>query len=250
MKKNFADKSDSLKENPDDLLMREAARIINEQETAKWDKAAEDYADIDCPAGLDEKIDALLEQFDRKEKFHKRLKLFGKAVAVAVLALGIFTVGLYGTSEAFRVQILDLLLHSHAEYDEVELDSNAESSTEESSEGSVGESEDLFVLQMNYVPEGYILVQNNSHNLVYQNAEGMYIRLRYLIDDSGSRINNEDFQSERVYRNGWEIELRYNESDYLAVWQDEAESFSLAVADMDKENFLKIIEGLSWREEE
>ncbi len=70
MKKDFDAEPDFLREE-EVKLMREAARIIDEQETERWEKAPEKYAHIAFPESLDEKIYALIDEFDRKKNLIK-----------------------------------------------------------------------------------------------------------------------------------------------------------------------------------
>lgn len=230
----------------DERLMKSVAKAILEDELRACNEAYEKYKDVDFEEDMEERLQAIFDKHDEIEKkrnFTRKTKKIAKIAAVIVLALGVFgTAGYFSTTEAFRAELLNLIFKTHDRYDEIVVDDSQIQPSDESAEH--------FVLQLDYVPEGYELVRNNGTGIFYQHKTEpqKYIRLYYSGVNDNQYLDNEEFSNERIYRNGNEIELRYDKVNCIAMWQDKEKYFSLAAAYTDRETFIKIIEGIEWIE--
>lgn len=238
----------------DERLMKSVAKAILEDELRACNEAYEKYKDVDFEEDMEERLQAIFDKHDEIEKkrnFTRKTKKIAKIAAVIVLALGVFgTAGYFSTTEAFRAELLNLIFKTHDRYDEIVVDDSREQPADSEEENNNGEVSDHFVLQLDYVPEGYELVQNDADNLQYEDIKNKnkYIRLYCRHNDDAPYADNEKSSIERIYRNGYEVELRYTETVMFAMWQDREQYFSLAATYTDRETFIKIIEGIEWVE--
>lgn len=238
----------------DERLMKSVAKAILEDELRACNEAYEKYKDVDFEEDMEERLQAIFDKHDEIEKkrnFTRKTKKIAKIAAVIVLALGVFgTAGYFSTTEAFRAELLNLIFKTHDRYDEIVVDDSREQPADSEEENNNGEVSDHFVLQLDYVPEGYELVRNNGTGIFYQHKTEpqKYIRLYYSGVNDNQYVDNEKSYSESIFRNGCEIKLTGAEIGYTAMWQDRGQYFTLAVAYMDKDIFIKVIEGIRWVE--
>ena len=250
MKKKFESKSDDNRIEDidiDELLMYHAANAIMDEELAIYNSLDESREQTAFPEELEKSIYASIdnaEKNNRKQNLRKRINTIGKVVATLFLAVGIFTFGLYNTSEAFRLQILEMFFIPHEKYDEVYIPEDNNDTIEYNANES-------FVLRPQYMPDNYKLTQEDSYGMMYKDQynDDNFIAIRYISPSYSIQVDNERLAVERIYFNGCVIELRHEDSYYLAFWTDKGKCFSLEANDTDRDTFMKIFDGLTWLED-
>ncbi|MGI5824816.1 MAG: DUF4367 domain-containing protein [Bacillota bacterium] len=227
----------------DNLLLEYASDAIVREEMVKFDLARQEYAYIHFPDGLRENAELLIKRWQKRNSRTARyrvIKNLSKAAAALVLAVVLSTAALCTVSEAFRAEVLNLIYTVYDRYDEVKTNYNEDVQIPKYDPNA------RFMLQPEYIPAGYFLVQEDSDFLIYQNAEGYYLEVDYFGKNESAYIDNEDVAVKRVFCNGMEIELRYKKGGYLAIWQDKGIVFVVNATIMDKKTLLKFIDNLYW----
>lgn len=235
--KNFNKRNDPI----DDLLMCSAAEAVMTAEIAKFDRAAEEFGNIAFPADLDRRILGLIDNFCRgqsRNSFFTALKRISRAAAVIVLALVLSVAVLCGTSEAFRAEVVKLVYTVKDNF--ITIDAESEDG------GLVYQAENHFILNAEYVPEGYTLCQEDYYRLSFENQRGQQLSVIHLTADISTDIDNEDVTVEQVQINGNEVELRYKKGSYLAIWRL-GPNYFMAEGSVDRETFIRFIKGLAYK---
>jgi hypothetical protein len=245
MRRNF-EKNQS---ETDKLLLKYAADAIIREEVDKFDLAYQKYSHIPFPSALRENADLLIERWQKKNKkivFYQALKNVSKAVATVVLAVVLSTAVLCTVSEAVRTQVLNIIYTVFDQYDELDPNYSEDVVLPEY------DPDGKFMLQPAYIPEGYVLVKEDTWSLKYQNPdyEFDYIRIDLITDVLSSKVNNENINVEKIVCDGKEIELRNMDSSYIAVWRDRKIVFVVYAPLIDKQNLLDFISNLYWLEDE
>ena len=226
----------------DKALMEKAAAAIMEEELALYNQPP-DAEQPTIPPAMDERIYGLIDDIEKTKK-HRRIRKINRVVGVAatvVILAGIFTVYLYNTCEAFRMELLNMTVTPHEKYDELAIDYGTDEEFVKYDEKA------RFMLQLDYVPKGFKKVSEDSYSMEYRSEdEDYYLIISYLPPGSQPYVDNEKFKSKRIFCHGCEVELRYYKGSHLAIWQDREKYFMLSAIGLNRATFLKVLDGITW----
>ena len=220
-----------------DDILREAFRLLREEETAALEIAAQS---LPPDQELESRIMALIYSKDKRyqpQKHRKTVHRVLSTAAIVFLAVTISFTALLLVSPKARAYVENIIKEIYAEYN------NYRFSTKE----TIVEEGDY---TLGYIPEGFELVDEshgeNYHNYIYMTTENSLLTFNYSSASSGSLgIDNEHMIHQKIEVNGMEGTFAYSEEENFMVAFILDEGVLLSIdGDFGYDETIKILENI------
>lgn len=192
------------------------------------DVLLDEYAELEIPESLDDRIAAFSGRLSRKAARAARLRSvskIGRRAAVVAVTLLLVTAAVTFSVEAFRIKFLNMIIEVSERFSSVRLEPTSPF------DGTAALPNDWNAFYPAVIPEGFSFKRASSSaaikNIIFENGKGSELRFSQSPASAELQLDTEGAEVSAVTINGMEGIISLKDGCTILVWHDDSFIFHL-----------------------